>query len=482
MNRSILIVICDFLLVSLLAFSTVDINQLGEAGSPPNQTMEVVNTNASLAEAGRDLAAVMRQALDEERRSRDLLMGELNKARETLTQQQNLLKEREQQVQVVQAGLEAKEREAQRLAADQAALIGQVAVAQTNIAALSSRLQDTSIEAVISKERLAAMEAELKKQVDQASQLQNQLSTLQQSNQVVLTEKQELATQLKVAEVERKHAAQMVEQTKEQVQIERQERAKLAEGVKALASKSQELTEEIRDNRPLTPNTIFFDVLTNRVQARITALRSGAFGIDASKRKLAETVIVSDGTNSFALSHVEETPLDLWTPGTDWEGLTGSLAGTGGQVPIRALSFYRRDPRLVLIPVSAAEITKLGVKTYRTSPEPYKFQDAVLVGTREAYYGECRFQIDVTTPDYVKLDNNFIKGLFGKFNPSRGDLVFSKSGDLLGIMVNGSYCLLLQQFNTAATMSFSPDVRSQRTGRTLAQLHSIVLSMPSKLQ
>ena len=34
MNRSILIVICDFLLVSLLAFSTVDINKTTSEGVP----------------------------------------------------------------------------------------------------------------------------------------------------------------------------------------------------------------------------------------------------------------------------------------------------------------------------------------------------------------------------------------------------------------------------------------------------------------
>ena len=51
-------------------------------------------------------------------------------------------------------------------------------------------------------------------------------------------------------------------------------------------------------------------------------------------------------------------------------------------------------------------------------------QDAVLVGAREGYYGESKFQIDLSTPNYVKMDRNSFKGLFGKFNPSRGDLVF----------------------------------------------------------
>jgi hypothetical protein len=44
MNRSILIVICDFLLVSLLAFSTVDINKTTSEGVP-RQVKTTIATN-----------------------------------------------------------------------------------------------------------------------------------------------------------------------------------------------------------------------------------------------------------------------------------------------------------------------------------------------------------------------------------------------------------------------------------------------------
>jgi hypothetical protein len=82
MNRSILIVICDFLLVSLLAFSTVDINKATNEGVPRNVRVEI-NTNQ--VESGKDLAAVMRLALNEERKSRELLLSELSKTREEVS-------------------------------------------------------------------------------------------------------------------------------------------------------------------------------------------------------------------------------------------------------------------------------------------------------------------------------------------------------------------------------------------------------------
>ena len=105
-----------------------------------------------------------------------------------------------------------------------------------------------------------------------------------------------------------------------------------------------------------------------------------------------------------------------------------------------------------------------------------------MVGAQESYYGECSFQIDVSTPLYVRMDRNSLKGLFGKFNPSRGDLVFSRTGELLGVMANNTYCMMIKNFNPTATFEFARDVRSQQTGETLARLYSLVAGLPSKLQ
>jgi hypothetical protein len=479
MNRSILIVICDFLLVSLLAFSTVDINKVADEGVERRVKVDIATNQV---EAGKDLAAVMRLALDEEKKNRDLLMGELTRTRETATRQQTLLSEREQAMQKAQQELQAREQELQSRGQEKTKLQEQFAAAQSNIQSLTQQLQTATSQSSLSREKIAAMEEEMRKQAEKAAALQQQINQLAQSNQLARTEKERIAGQLQMAEVEKRHATEQVVRMQQEVKVEREEKAKLAEGVKALASKSGELTQEIRENRPLAPNTIYNDFTTNRVLARFNAFRSGAFGIDSNRHKDTQTVLVSDGTNTFALCHVQDTPLTLWTPGIEWEGLTGTLARNAAGIPIRSISFYLGDPRIVLIPVTTAEARQLGGKVYRVSAVPFKFQDAVLIGSSENYYGECRFEIDVTTPDYVKLDRSVLKGLFGKFNPSRGDLVFSKTGELLGVMANGTYCLMIRNFDAAATFQFGPDVRAQHTGTILSQLHSMVATMPFKLQ
>jgi hypothetical protein len=52
MNRSILIVICDFLLISLLAFSAVDINKVGDQKAQRKLKLEPSTNQAPSTPSG----------------------------------------------------------------------------------------------------------------------------------------------------------------------------------------------------------------------------------------------------------------------------------------------------------------------------------------------------------------------------------------------------------------------------------------------
>jgi hypothetical protein len=190
---------------------------------------------------------------------------------------------------------------------------------------------------------------------------------------------------------------------------------------------------------------------------------------------------VTNGTNTYAVCHVQDTPLVFYTPAADWQSLTGTLMHKAVSFPIRSLSFSLQDPRIALMPVKEAEARQLGCKVYRVSTDPFKFQDAVVVGTRENYYGECKFQMDLSVPEYVKMDHSSLKGLFGKFNPSRGDLVFSKTGELLGVMANNTYCSMMKSFDPITTLDFKENMGDQRVGDTLTRLDALVFNLPIKL-
>jgi hypothetical protein len=472
MNRSILIVICDFLLVSLLAFSTVDISKVSQAGVP-----QLTQPAQAAGQTGvrQDLGEVMRQALTEERRSREQLQGELARSRATVGEQGR-------QIEATSNQLQAREQLAARLAQEQAGLQRQYAVAQSNIANLNDQLRASTVETVITKEQRAAMEAEARRQSEKAAELEKQLAQMRKTNEAMQSDGAAMQNQLRMSEASNRSALAQMAQLQEEVDAQRRENVRLADGVKALAAKSSDLAREIRDSRPLTPNLIYQEMITNRVLASFTGIRPGLFGMDSAKDRQAEIILVTDETNVYALCHVQDTPLTLWNPGTQWEELRGTLAHGPAVFPILSISFDMMDPRVVLVPVPAAQVHALGCKVYHLSKDPYVFQDAVVVGTRGNYYGECRFQIDVTTPQYLKMDHNSLKGLFGKFNPSSGDLVLSRTGDLLGVMANNSYCAIIRRFDAAATFRFGAASRNQPTAQTLSTLYSYVADLPFKLQ
>ena len=514
MNRSILIVICDFLLVSLLTFSTLDISKVGDESNPPTVPTA---TTPKPATARQDLGDAMRQALAEERKDHAQLLSELAQTRASLGQKQALLAEqesviknrekqlqetetlirtreqqiknqekqiqdREQQVRIFQQQVAASEDRAQRMKQEQASLQGQYQTAISNLQALNNELKNNAVQNMLTKEGLAATEAEAKDQAARAAALQEQLAQLAQSNQVAQVEKQRLNTQLQLAESEKKAASENAVHLQEQVKAERAEKAKLADSVKTLAANTGALAQKIDANHPLAPNAVFSAVATNRVDLHFDAMRAGLFGIESNKRQDTKIVLVSNGTNTFALCHIRDTPLTLSVPGAEWQSLTAMLSRNYASCAMPAISFLQTDPRVVLIPVTKAQAQALGGQVYQLAPNPLAFQEAVVVGTRDNYYGECKFQIDLSIPNYLIMDRNSLKGLFGKFNPSTGDLVFSKNGDLLGVMANNTFCVILPRLDTITTIQLGDDIRAQHTGPVLETLANMISDLPSPLR
>ncbi|HEY5079013.1 MAG TPA: hypothetical protein VII43_04175, partial [Opitutaceae bacterium] len=167
----------------------------------------------------------------------------------------------------------------------------------------------------------------------------------------------------------------------------------------------------------------------------------------------------------------------------DWEKITAEFTKPPSyHSPVPSLQFLSLDPRVLVLPVDPAQAAALGVKVYPTALEPFKFPEAVLVNGGGKGYGEVGFKLDASQPGYVRLDNRLIKHLVGDFTPSRGDLVLSKTGELLGIMVNSDYCLLLGDFTPMVTIASGEEKPAEKTGGLLDSLSERVRQMPIELQ
>jgi hypothetical protein len=198
----------------------------------------------------------------------------------------------------------------------------------------------------------------------------------------------------------------------------------------------------------------------------------------------APTILVQDGPQIYALVHVNDTPVDFSPqhPGVDWQKISITFSKPPYASSASSLSFLALDPRIIAIPVDPAQATALGVKVYQTALNPFKFPNAVLISDGGKGYGEVPFKLDPSTPGYVKMDTHFFKRLAGAFSPSTGDLVLSETGELLGIMVNNSYCVIVNNFLPAKTITTGDDVAAQQTGQILNTLIARLGNMPYRLQ
>lgn len=464
MNKTLLLIMCDFLLLNLLALTR------WEKAEPPREAAVTAAQRAAATapQVNADMVELMRISLEDERASREAMAQQLAST-------QGTLQEREQNLAA--------------LAAQKGQLESSLTATQSNVRALEQRYTEATQESALTKEQLARLQRELEEQRAELERQRQAAAALERQNAEARQRIENLNVAVRVAEQEKQLIAQNLDEAKQQIEVERQERVKvqeqtqqLAQGVGQLAEQSGALTQEIRENRPVNPNVIFTDFLANRVETSLTTQRPGLFSPNIRERT-AQTVLVSDGQRTYALMHLSDTPFTFTfeTPPT-FEKITGRLSRQGAGTEIREIGFLALDPRVIVVPVDDNLAMQLGAKVYRLAAEPFKFPEAVLVRADDGQYGETPFRIDAQNTGYVKVDNRIVTRLFGEFAPKRGDLMFSKSGDLIGIMVNNDYCLVLGNFRVAHTLSAGEGVSQEQTRSVFADLASRWSRLPYRLQ
>lgn len=462
MNKTLLLIMCDFLLLNLLALTR------WEKAEPQHTQLETAapRSAANAPAVNADMVELMRVSLEDEKNSREQLAAQLASTQGSLSEREKNLAALQQQKGQLESSL---------------------AATQNTAKELEQRYSAASQEAFLSKEQLAKLQRELE---EKRAEAERQAAELARAERQATEARQRIENlNRKVGEVERENAliAQNLTEAKQQVEMERQERARvqeqtsqLAQGVGQLAEQSGQLTQEIRDNRPINPNQIFTEYLANRVQADLTARRPGLFS-PTVRDKSAQTVLVSDGSRVYALLHLSDTPFTLTETPADYDQITGHLGHGSFHVPVTELQFLRLDPRVVVVPIDASLAASSGAKIYNLAKDPFKFPDAVLVRADDGRYGDTPFRIDAGNPSYVKLDNRITTRLFGEIAPKRGDLVFSKTGDLIGIMVNSDYCAVLGDFAPSQTLK-TGDNPMPKTSVVLSDIQTRWSRLPLKYQ
>jgi hypothetical protein len=450
MNRTLLLILCDFLLLNLLALTRWE---QAEPTRPSQHAAPRTETEGG-GSPEQDVVEMMRLSLEDERASREQLEQRLGSTQEQLSE---------------------RERALAQLEADRNRLSSNLGETQQQAQQLRQQVEQAARDATMSRERMAQLQRDLEQREAEAARQREQLGQLAQQQEEARQRIQQLDVAVRVAEQEKSILRETADTYRQQAEIERIERQKvqesathLAQGVGQLAEKSAEITREIRENRPINANTLFSEFLANRVPAQVKAVRPGVFG-QVERDASARTVLVTDGQETIALIHFDDTPFTLYEPYTDWSRIDATLSRGGQNVRIPELRFLAVDPRVVAMPVTPEQAAALGVKVYQTALDPFKFPEAVLISNGGQGYGEVPFKLDPSNPSLVRMDNRLVRRLFGDYSPSRGDLVLSKTGELLGVMVNNDTCALVQHF-TAFRSIRTGELGDARTSTVFAEI------------
>jgi hypothetical protein len=463
MNRTLLLILCDFLLLTLLALTR------WEQVEPERTRAYAQPTQAEEGESpgpANDLVDLMRVSLEDERQQREQVASQLEQTQQQLESREGQLSQTEQERAAIAADLERKTEEARQI---------------------EERAEAAARDAEARRLRIAQLQRDLEQREQDSTRQLAELEKLTKEQTAAREQIEGLNVAVKVAEQEKLMLREGLEAAKSEVAVVREEKQRiqeqagvLAEGVGRLADESGELTREIRENRPINANTLFADFLDNQVDADLESRRSGLLG-QISNAKNVKTILVSDGTNIFALLHASDTPLN-YEPPIEYQAVSGTLRRPAGEAAVSAVAYYQHDPRVALLPVDSATATRLGARVYSLGSDPFKFPEAVLVSNNGRYYGEVEFKLDASTPRYVRMKTRIFTRLFGEFSPSTGDLVFSKTGELLGMMVNSTYCAVLLELPVLTRIPAGENAGGLGTREKLTAVRDVMTRLPLKLQ
>jgi len=465
MNRSILLVICDFLLLSLLALARFDA-PVTEENAPLEEEGEVITPEAELVD-------ILKMSLQAEREAQEALLSELERAQLTVEEKEKILSDTTQDLSSTQKDLEREIRMKQDL-------MEQRELLQQEKGDLANNLLRLREENILERERLRQAQEKIEQQQESLEETMKTVSQIEAEKARLAEEKQMVETELKVAEARQVLIAQQLENTKLEIEFERKQREEaeqraesLSEGVKVLAGTSEEIKEEIKQLQPKTPNALFTEYKRNRVTVRFDTQYPGIFQ-DRNKTIEAETILIRNSSQTYAILHTKNTPFDLSEITPKYDGVDVSVTiGDRVFVPEKFM-FLRLDPRLLVIPIDEAAVEDVDIKVYPIVLEPFRFPKAVVIDANENYFGESSFKVHSEYSNALDMDKKIISQLFGEFSPSQGDLVIAQTGEFMGVMVSNGYAALVDHITVSDTIWVGEAFDPERSNTIVTKLSNFI--------
>lgn len=456
MNRALLLVICDFLLLSLLAIARFE-----EVESEPDPA-DLPPPPPSREQA--DLIAALQLALEAEQVERLEREEELA---ETIQRRDEALQRQDLRLRELSSQRDELEAERARLADERTQAERELERAGEDLEELETRLQTASAgreellqELGAQRERERFLQDLIAARESSLAEIQASAEELQRARDELERERTVLATRLESAEVQRETLEVRLERERLEREQAEQRASDLAEGVSQLAANTTKIQEEIRASQPLTSNTIFEAFRERTLNLVFIVNEPGVFG-PRERSVTVPTLLVQEGGGVVALFAAPGTPFE---PGvlSRASSLEGRLAWSERQFAVTAVSPLAGDPRILAVRLPGDLARALQDRAVPISDDPLRFPEAVLVRRDGSNYGAWEFRLAPGLEGYVSVPSSFVNRLFGEFSPTPGDPVFAQSGALLGFMVDREHAHVLEDLERAGTLGLGQQFSSEQ--------------------
>ena len=505
MNRSLLLVVCDFLLLSILALARFDVPAdatIAKDGQKivSNAVIERISDGENYDDVVAELEATNETLLENLSSDKDDLLEQKLKLEDQIAQRQKELEDKENQIasrdaviadnqeEIKKSQAEAQELERKReeIEKKREALLQTNAASKKELELLSKNLADAkkksdqlaelkaktekeaetfrvelakSIEKVKAEEKATAeAQAQLKDEKRRGDALVASTAKFDEKIDSINAGLKGVGEDLKVVGQGLAGVGDKITNVTNDVNSVKQDVSRVGQEIEGVGSKVENIKKEVEvsvaqqkenfkkltDVQTKSLNEIFTRYDENRIKLKLTFTHKGGF-MGATKKDTFEmdTIIMVDGSFAYSLVHARSSPFRLEPSVRKLTEVSGQISSPKlkNAIEVKEVAFMD-DPRILIVPlyINPKELEKTSeIEVFNAPQNPYLFSEAVVVNAKSGRFGQTDFIRDERDSRYIKVSHTNFAFITGKFDPGKGDLVFSQKGELLGIMVNNDY-------------------------------------------
>lgn len=524
MNKTLMLVICDFLLLSMLALARFD---------PPEETPEAtLDATASSETAEAELIELLEESLESELSSRENLTEDLTETRESLQEKARLLAEREAALAETQTELESTAARAEELAktkaeieVEQAALAAEKARIEAERTQLAERFdqtrteleatKDEQVELVstlgqlkeetsVAKEKLSQTEEDLIAREIVLAEREAQLKAAEEEKARLAAEREKLSSELRVAQAERRLLEEnLTQEQAEKIQLQREKEQafaradrltenvselgqgvnQLGQGVSTLTQASEDIKKEIEAARPQTMSEIFTRFQNNRATLTFTSTEKTLFGNTEQRSYQSKSILIQDPNGDYYLvTHSADSPLAFNKNARNVINVSLSVQLGNRRQAISQVAFLSTDPRILFVALPKRLVEGSGMEAFPLALQPERWEEAVLVKNDESNFGRTEFRRLTSSAKFLKMDRPALGELFADFASSKGDLTFTKNARFIGVMTDSKHAVVIDAFLASGAIPLGDQYNAVEAKSTVQRLEDRLRKLPSEVR